>query len=288
MGDGQDGQAPAGQASWGTRLVGGLQVIGGGLEVALGVGGIVVPEPATTVGGIILVAHGTDTVIAGFRTLWYGEVQATLTQQGGTAAARALGASPETARRVGTGVDLAAGVGPSLAVGVSRRMAIAAAERSSATVAVAYLPRRALEMGHNAVGVRVGQTSAWVEFVGHPVGKVMRMPPRELGNGYIVTELAVSAPQASRAMAAQQALQALGRQRWGMLSPNCTTTALHVLREAGIVVPAWSRSPFLLQLGVRAGPEITMFGGAAAALAPAVPPFLAPPGRPAPVVVPRH
>jgi hypothetical protein len=283
MSDGQPGQA-----SWGTRLVGGLQVIGGGLEVALGVGGIILPEPATTVGGIILVAHGTDTVVAGFRTLWYGEVQATLTQQAGTAAARSLGASPQTARTVGSGVDLVAGVGPSLAVGASRRLAIAAAERSSATVAVAYLPRRALEMGHNAVGVRVGQTNAWVEFVGKPVGKVMRMPTRELGNGYIVTELAIGAPQASRALAAQQSLQALGRQSWGLWSPNCTTTALSVLREAGVVVPAWSRTPFLLHLGVRAGPEITVFGGAAAAVAPAVPPFLAPPGRPVPLAVPRN
>jgi hypothetical protein len=279
------GDETPGQASWRTRLVGGLQVIGGGLEVALGAGGVVLPEPATTVGGLILVAHGTDTIIAGFRTLWYGEVQATLTQQAGTAAARGLGASPGTARAVGTGLDIAAGGGPSLAVGVSRRLAIAAAERSSATVAVAYLPRRALEMGHNAVGVRVGQTSAWVEFVGLPVGRVVRMPTRELGNGYIVTELAVSSAQAARAQAAQQALLALGRQRWGLFGTNCTTTALSVLREAGVVVPAWSRSPFLLHLGVRAGPEITVFGAAAAGAAP---PVLAPPPRASPIPAPRR
>lgn len=276
-----NGQHP--EPGWTTRLVGGLQILGGGLEVALGVGGIILPEPATTVGGIILVAHGSDTVVAGFRTLWYGEVQATLTQQAGTAAARGLGASPQAAQRIGTGIDIVAGVGPSLGVSVSRRLAIAAAERSSATVAVAYLPRRALEMGHNAVGVRVGQTSTWVEFVGVPVGKVMRMPTRELGNGYIVTELAVSSPQAARALAGQQALQALGRQTWGLVGPNCTTTALHVLREAGVVMPAWSRTPFLLQLGVRAGPEITVFGAAAAS---AVPAFITPPGRPALPAVP--
>ncbi|MFN6999798.1 MAG: hypothetical protein ACK4ST_07165, partial [Elioraea tepidiphila] len=70
--------------SWGSRLVGGIQVIGGGLEIALGVGGIVLPEPATTVGGVILVAHGADTVVAGFRTLWHGEVQHSYTQQLGT------------------------------------------------------------------------------------------------------------------------------------------------------------------------------------------------------------
>lgn len=45
-----------------TRFVGGIQVIGGTLEVLLGVGGILIPEPATTAGGVILVAHGSDTI----------------------------------------------------------------------------------------------------------------------------------------------------------------------------------------------------------------------------------
>ena len=255
-------------SSWTTRAVGAIQIIGGGLEMALGVGGIVLPEPATTVGGVILVAHGSDTVIAGFRTLWSGEVTRSFTQQGGEAAALALGAEPETARYVGTGVDIAAGVGPSLAIGVSRRLAIAGAEEATERVAVAYLHRSALQMGHNAVGVRAGGQTAWVHFAGMPTGSVVPMTGGPSAR-YILTELAVTAPQAARATAAQQVLRSAGPQTWGYLGPNCTTTAVRVLGQAGVVVPAWSRSPYLLHLGVRAGAEITIVGGGAATTAPA-------------------
>lgn len=254
--------------SWATRAVGAIQVIGGGIEVALGVGGIVLPEPATTVGGVILVAHGGDTVIAGFRTLWSGEVTRSLTQSGAEATAGALGASPETARYIGTGVDIAAGVGPSLAIGVTRRLAIAGAEKATTKVAVAYLPRRALQMGHNAVGVTDDSKTVWVHFLGTPTGSVAPMAGGP-GARYVVTQLSVTAQQAARATAAQRALMNAGTQTWGYLGPNCTTAALRVLNQAGVVMPAWSRTPFLLNLGVRAGAEITVVGGAAATTAPA-------------------
>jgi hypothetical protein len=266
---------------WGPRLVGGIQVIGGGLEIALGVGGIVLPEPATTVGGVILVAHGADTVVAGFRTLWHGEVQHSYTQQLGTAAARGFGASPEAARGIGTAVDIAAGVGPGLAVGVSRRLAIAGAERATERVAVAYLHRSALQMGHNAVGVTAGGRTAWVHFAGTSPGRVVPLFGGP-GNGYILTELAVTTQQATRASAAVQALRAGAPQTWGFFGPNCTTVATRVLQEAGVVVPAWSRTPYLLHLGVNYGAEITVVAGTAATTMPVL---LAPQTAPRPVIV---
>lgn len=268
-------------ASWGSRLVGGIQVIGGGLEIALGVGGIVLPEPATTVGGVILVAHGADTVVAGFRTLWHGEVQHSYTQQLGTAAARGLGASPQTARGVGTAVDIAAGVGPGLAIGVSRRLAIAGAEQATERVAVAYLHRSALQMGHNAVGVTAGGRTAWVHFAGTSPGRVVPLFGGP-GNGYILTELAVTTQQATRASTALQTLRAGAPQTWGLFGPNCTTVATRVLQEAGVVVPAWSRTPYLLHLGVNYGAEITVVAGSAATTMPVL---LAPRGAPRPVIV---
>ncbi|MBB4312546.1 hypothetical protein HNR56_000110 [Roseospira marina] len=39
--------------------------------------------------------------------------------------------------------------------------------------------------------------------------------------------------------------------------------------EAGVVVPAWARSPGLLHLGVGLGNEITVVGGTVATVAPA-------------------
>ena len=251
------------------RAVGALQIIGGGLEVALGVGGVIMPEPATTVGGVILVAHGTDTMVAGFRSLWYGEVQESLTKQGTQAAALALGASPQTAHRIGIGVDVAAGVGPSISMSVARRVAIAGAQQSSSKVAVAYLSRGAGEYGHNAVGVTVHNSTAWFELVGTSAAKVVRSPfPPPIKDGYVITELAVTGTQAGRAMTMGNALKEAGRVTWSATGTNCATTALQVLKSGGVVVPAWARSPFLLYNGVRFGNEITVLGGAAATISP--------------------
>ena len=76
--------------------------------------------------------------------------------------------------------------------------------------------------------------------------------------------------QAGRAANPSQRLLGLGPQEWALFGPNCTTTVRTVLQEAGIVVPAWSQTPFLLHLGVNVGPDITIVGGAAAALSPTI------------------
>lgn len=269
-------------ATWGARLVGGIQVIGGGLEIALGAGGIILPEPATTIGGIILVAHGTDTVVAGFRTLYYGEVQASVTKMAATVAAHELGASPQTALGIGTGVDIAAGVGPALGVSVSRRLAIAGAEKATEKVAVAYLSRSAVQMGHNAVGVTAGGKTAWVHFAGTAPGRVVPLFGGP-GKGYVVTELAVTAQQTARASTVVTALRASAPQPWGFFGPNCTTVATRVLQEAGIIVPYWSKTPYLLHLGVNYGAEITVMASAAATTAPVLLGPAGPAPRPVPV-----
>ena len=249
------------------RAVGAIQIIGGGLEVALGVGGIVLPEPATTVGGVILVAHGTDTIVAGFRSLWHGEVKESLTKQGAQAAAKALGATPQTAHRIGIGVDVAAGIGPSITMSVARRFAIAGAQQSSSRIAVAYLSRGFGDYGHNAVGVTVRNSTAWFELVGTSTAKVVRSPfPPPIKDGYVITELAVTGAQSARAMTMGNALKEAGRVTWSATGTNCATTALQVLKSGGVVVPAWARSPFLLYTGVRLGNEITVVGGAAATI----------------------
>jgi len=252
-----------------TRAIGAMQVLGGGLEVAFGAGGLADPTGVTQVGGIILVAHGSDTVVAGFRTLWHGRVERSFTQQGGEWAARGLGASDRTARLVGTGVDVAAGIGPSVAVGISRRVALAAAEEGTPRVVVAYLHRSAFEVGHNAIGVEVGGTRTWVHFAGLPVGQVGEMVGGPNAR-YVLTEVIVSGQEAARARSMQELLMGAGPQTWSWFGPNCTTTALDVVRQAGILVPAWSQSPFLLSLGMRAGPEITFFGGMIGTVAPAL------------------
>lgn len=258
------------------RLVGGLQVIGGGLEIALGVGAVAVPEPVSTAGGVILIAHGGDTVIAGFRSLWYGEVAQTATQQVASGTARALGASEGTANLIGTGVDMAAGIGPSVAITVSRRIAISAATSDAPRVMVAYIKGSAMQpaqsIGHNMVGISNGSGIAWFELLGKNSVRFMRSSAPDAG--YIITPLRVTPAQADNATAAAIRLtQTLGRgsgASWSIVGPNCTTTATEVLRNAGIIVPAWSVSPFLLSTGARAGAEITVLGATAASGSAAV------------------
>ena len=254
------------------RLVGAVQVLGGGLEVALGIGGAIMPEPATTIGGVILIAHGSDTIAAGFRSLWYGEVAETYTAQGAENVARAAGAPEGTAEAIGVGADLVAGLGPSMAVTASRRIAMSAATSDAPTVMVAYANAKTMTqrigertlIGHNMVGVSQDGSAAWFQFAGKEGGRVAKAKAPSASEGFIITPLRVTSAQAARGAEAADMLRAAGRANWAVCGPNCTTTASKVLREAGVVIPAWAQTPFLLSTGVRAGGEITVVGAAAA------------------------
>ena len=120
---GHAGEDPSFWQRHGTRVVGGLQVLGGALEIVAGAAGIAVPTGVTQVLGAAAVVHGVDTLSTGLTTLWTGQVQETLTQQAATGAAKLAGASPETARKIGTGVDITAGIVPSLGIGVAKVIA---------------------------------------------------------------------------------------------------------------------------------------------------------------------
>ena len=250
------------------RIVGGIQVIGGTLEVLLGAGGILTPEPTTTAGGIILVAHGSDTILAGFRSFVSGNVQQSFTQRGAQTVSKALGARPKTARRIGIGFDIAAGVGPSITVSLTRRLAIAGAQQSQTRVAIAYLSRGVLRDGHNAVGITVNNMTAWFELAGLPMAIFSRRFAPS-GSKYVITELAVTGVQSARALTLSREMVQGGTMLWRRLGPNCTTEALQVMRAAGVVIPEWARSPFLLHTGVRYGAEVTVVGGMAATSTPA-------------------
>ncbi len=82
--------------------------------------GIAAPEPLTTAGGVVLVAHGLDSMAAGYRALSTGEYQTTVTAASAETLALAVGAEPETAHVVGVAADIvvpfASGVAASGAV----------------------------------------------------------------------------------------------------------------------------------------------------------------------------
>jgi len=91
------------------RLWGGLQVVGGVLEMVGATALCVLPEPtmASKAGCVIFGVHGSDTASAGLRQVWTGRDTATLTQQGTTKLAEAMKASPDMANRIGLSLDMA-------------------------------------------------------------------------------------------------------------------------------------------------------------------------------------
>lgn len=120
------GQSISEPETSGNRLWGGLKLIGGALEM-VGAGALwLAPEPTmlTKAGGTVLGAHGADTVSTGFWQLWTGRSQRTLTDKAAESLALRLGASPETAGQIGTGVDIAVPLVVSLGIGAARIAAI--------------------------------------------------------------------------------------------------------------------------------------------------------------------
>ncbi|MGF6369206.1 hypothetical protein OKW40_001956 [Paraburkholderia sp. RAU6.4a] len=91
------------------RLWGGLQVVGGVLEMAGAAALCVLPEPtmASKAGCVVFGAHGSDTAAAGLRQVWTGRDTATLTQQGTAKLAEAMRVSPDMADQIGLSIDMA-------------------------------------------------------------------------------------------------------------------------------------------------------------------------------------
>ncbi|WP_429565248.1 RNase A-like domain-containing protein [Paraburkholderia sp. MM6662-R1] len=90
------------------RLWGGLQLVGGLLEM-VGAGALcVMPEPtmASKAGCVVFGVHGSNTAAAGLRQIWTARDTATLTQQGTTKLAEAMNASPEMANNIGLWLDM--------------------------------------------------------------------------------------------------------------------------------------------------------------------------------------
>jgi hypothetical protein len=255
------------------RAVGGLQMLGGGLEVAGGAGLVAVPEPTmlTKAAGAVMAVHGADTFVAGARTMWTGQVQQTATQQLATQGARTLGASEQTAERIGAGVDIAAGVGPAVGTQLMRRAAMKAAEAGAPdAVTVGYKANPGMPYGHNRVAVTSGgDTQAF-----HLAGPIDRPNGVNFGSTRMTAQttqasVAVSPAQARAGAAAAQQLVDRGASTWTLLGNNCTTTARSVATAGGVGTPEWARSPSLLPFAVRNGYSVTAAGGATGSVAPA-------------------
>jgi len=89
-----------------TRVLGGLQMIGGGLEIAAGV-----LTAETGVGPVLLGAHGIDTLQTGARTLWSGEQERSVLFYAGSGAVFLVSDDAKLAQAGGLFFDMAGGLG---------------------------------------------------------------------------------------------------------------------------------------------------------------------------------
>jgi hypothetical protein len=141
------------------RLWGGLQLVGGVLEM-MGAGVLcVMPEPtgASKLGCVAFGAHGVDTAAAGLRQVWTARDTETLTQQGVGKLAEAMRVSPEAAGRIGLSLDIAVPFGIAGMVKAARVSSVTLGRisliRHEATMAN---PR----LGGHTIARHVGRTEA--------------------------------------------------------------------------------------------------------------------------------
>ena len=264
---------------------------GGLLEIGGAVGLLVLPEPTSKVGGVILILHGVDTLVAGARSLYGGLPADTATKQLASAGARSLGAGDTASEFIGVGTDLVAGMGPSVAVSITRRAAITAATKApqvggSLSLGLARTTQEVgsieLPFGHAAVGIQRGAGAVvWFDSfkpgtdavlqVGKQIGPLAR-------KGYTVTTISVAAEDVERATIVANTIALRMRQQkvlWQLLGPNCSTFAGDLLRAGRIAVPYGAQfTPYSLYLGLREGYTITAAGSGVAVTASEIGDFL--------------
>ncbi len=93
------------------RAIGSVQLIGGISEMSIGAAGVVVPEPATTVAGVVLVAHGVDLTYTALQTLLTGHIQETATAEMIQTSVMSMGGSKNTAAMVSSAAEMGIGIG---------------------------------------------------------------------------------------------------------------------------------------------------------------------------------
>jgi len=172
---------PAEMAS--NRLWGGLQLVGGLLEM-VGAGALcVMPEPtmASKAGCIAFGTHGVDTAAAGLRQMWTAQDTATLTQQGTTKLAEVMKTSPDLANNIGLSLDLAVPFGFAGSIKAARVSRITVGRINlQMHEATALSPR----LGGHTLLKHVGKDEAWLR------DRLKREPRRKVVSSFTSLEQA--------------------------------------------------------------------------------------------------
>ncbi|WP_158782352.1 RNase A-like domain-containing protein [Pantoea sp. BAV 3049] len=110
------------------RLLGGLGLVMGSLELAGATALCIAPEPTglTKAGCVVVGAHSLDSINTAANQMIMGRDTRTATYKAATAMAKAFGADNNTAMKIGMTVDVAVPLGFALAIGATRVAAVRA------------------------------------------------------------------------------------------------------------------------------------------------------------------
>ncbi len=89
------------------RPMGAIRAVGGIAEATIGAAGIVAPEPATTIGGVVVFAHGADQTSTGLRQIWTGRRERSLTSTSVASGLTMFQVDSRVAGRAGENFDMA-------------------------------------------------------------------------------------------------------------------------------------------------------------------------------------
>ncbi|WP_306714878.1 RNase A-like domain-containing protein [Burkholderia dolosa] len=203
------------------RLWGGLQVVGGVLEMTGAAALCIAPEPTglTKLGCVAFGVHGADTAAAGLKQIWTGRQTSALLQHGVSKLVDAAKAPPEMADHVGLSLDLAVPFGLAGAIKAIRASSITAGRidliRHEATAAN---PR----LGGHTIAKHVGKTEEQLKK------RLMLEPHLRFASSFIDLQTA------ERAISEVMRAQALQIERWASSATRNST--LRIIGDVGHTV----------------------------------------------------
>ncbi|KAL2802677.1 hypothetical protein BJX63DRAFT_437639 [Aspergillus granulosus] len=225
------------ESKWLNRGVGALQLIGGALEVTAGAAGMAAPTGVTQVLGAVAIVHGSDTVLTGLETLWTGEIQKTATEMIATEGAKAMGASEQTAERIGMVTDFVAGVGPSVAISLTKKATTTAITEATTEIAEHSAPDVVSELASHAAPAAAEETTTHAapkvlaeaattsELATHAAPEAVEKAVVEAAPEAVAETAAHTAPQVATKVATETATEAAAKTTTNAVAKKGVTKA---------------------------------------------------------------
>ncbi|WP_233805694.1 RNase A-like domain-containing protein [Paraburkholderia sp. HP33-1] len=214
------------------RLWGGLQLVGGLLEMVGAAALCVMPEPtmASKAGCIVFGAHGSDSAAAGLRQVWTGRDTATLTQQGTTKLAEAMKADPDMANNIGLSLDM---VVPFGFAGSMKAARVASVSMGRINL-MRHEAKDGSGIGGHTIRKHVGINRAWLQ------ARLAREPRREMVSSFPNLETAERAisqvMQQNVATIRVWAQASNGSKRLSLIGETGHTVGYGLVRETGQMI----------------------------------------------------